>query len=230
MKIKEKKLARKLRKLGYSINEICKKAESTKSSVSLWVRDIELTSRQQQKLSEKGIKKKIVEKRRITRLTRENAKRQIIIDRAEREINNLSITELKLIGIALYWAEGAKTLRSGVQFSNSDPRMIQLMMQFIKKCCKVPKGKFRGHIFLHHHLDTEKAKKYWHNISTIPLNQFYKTSKQQSKASKRKKDNLPFGTFVIQICNTELFLKIKGWIEGINKVKIKNNEAGVAQW
>ena len=92
MKIKEKKLARKLRKLGYSINEICKKAESTKSSVSLWVRDIELTSRQQQKLSEKGIKKKIVEKRRITRLTRENAKRQIIIDRAEREINNLSIT------------------------------------------------------------------------------------------------------------------------------------------
>ena len=53
MKLKEKKLARKLRKLGYSINEICKKARLAKGSVSLWVRDIKLTPGQKRRLSEK---------------------------------------------------------------------------------------------------------------------------------------------------------------------------------
>lgn len=223
MRLKEKKLARKLRKRGYSINEICKKAGLAKGSVSLWVRDIELTHTQKQKLSEKGIQKEVIERRRNTRLKRENARRQIIIDRAKKEINNLSKKELKLIGTALYWAEGRKAQHSGAQFSNSDPRMIQLMMQFFRKCCKVPEEKFRGHISIHPHLNARRAERYWHNISKIPLNQFYKTSKQQSRASKGEKDTLPFGTFVIQICSTELFLKIKGWIEKLYELGTKSN-------
>ncbi len=222
MKLKEKKLARRLRKLGYSINEICKKAGLAKGSVSLWVRDVNLTSEQKRNLSEKGIKKEVIERRRNTRLTRENARRQIIIDRAKSEINNLSKKELKLLGVALYWAEGSKSKRGMVQFSNSDPRLIQFMMRFFKKVCAVPESKFRGHISLHPHLNTRKAKKYWSDISRIPLDQFYKTSKQQSKVSKGKKDSLPFGTFNIKICNTELFLKIKGWIEGLYTSVIKN--------
>jgi hypothetical protein len=216
MKAEEKKIARELRKEGWSFNEIRRKLNVAKSSVSLWVRDIELTEKQRQELSKKGVKKEIIEKRRKTRLGNENARRQVIIDKAKAEIKNLSERELWFIGIALYWAEGAKTLRGGVQFSNSDPRTIQLMMEFFRKCCNIPKEKFRGHIFLHPHLNSEKAEKYWHNISRIPLNQFYKTSKQQSKASKGKKDTLPFGTFTIQICSTELLLKIKGWIEGFH--------------
>jgi hypothetical protein len=122
------------------------------------------------------------------------------------------------MGIALYWAEGSKSQRGTVQLSNSDPRLIQIMMRFFRKICEVPKEKFRGHIFLHPHLDTRKSKKYWHNITGIPLNQFYKTSKQVSKSSKGKKDTLPFGTFNIEICNTELFLKIKGWIEKVYEI------------
>lgn len=219
MKNKEKNLAIKLRENGLSLNEIKRKLNVSKSSVSLWVRDVALTYEQKQELSKKGVKKEIIEKRRETRLKRENNRKQIIIDKAKGEIFKLSKKELWISGIALYWGEGAKTIRSGVQFSNADPRAIKFMMRFFKKCCKVPKNKFRGHIFLHSHLNNNKAKRYWHSISGIPLSQFYKTSQQQSKSSKRKKDNLPFGTFVIQICNTELFLKIKGWIEGISGTK-----------
>ena len=230
MKSREREKARELRKQGWSLNEIRQKMKVSKSSVSLWVRDIELTKKQKQELSKKGIKKEVIEKRRKTRLIRENNRRQIIIDKAISEVKYLSKRELWLIGIALYWGEGTKTLRSGVQFSNSDPRTIQLMMQFFKKICRVPEEKFRGHVFLHPHLNTKMAEKYWHTVSGIPLDQFYKTSKQQSKASRGKKDNLPFGTFIIQICSTELLLKIKGWIEGVNEAKIKNNYAGVAHW
>jgi len=221
MKEREKKIARSLRGQGWSLNEIRQKLKVAKSSVSFWVRDIELTKKQKQTLSKKGVRKEVIERQRKTRLEREKAKRQIIIDKAKNEINSLSIKELKLIGIGLYWAEGSKLHRGTVQFSNSDPRLIQFMMKFFRRICKVPKKRFRGHISIHPHLDAKRAEKYWHKVSGIPLNQFYKTSKQQSRASKKTKDNLPYGTFSIQISITELFLKIKGWSEGLFKVKIK---------
>lgn len=221
MKTDEKKWARQLRSGGLSLKEIVAKTGFSKGSVSVWIRDVELTMAQKRKLSDKGYGREIIERRRKTRLENENKRRQIIIDGAKQEINNLSTNDLQFIGIALYWGEGSKTLRSGVQFSNSDPRAIEIMMSFFKKCCEVPEDKFRGHVFLHPTLDIKKAERYWQNISGIPVNQFYKTSIQQSRASKNKKNNLPFGTFCIQICNTKLFLRIKGWIEKLYELEIK---------
>jgi len=223
MKVIEKNIARKLRQEGLSLNEIREKTGFTKSSISLWVRNIELSKKQKNKLSQKGLKKEIIEKRRITRLINENNRRQVIVDKAAKDIKNISKKELWLIGIALYWGEGTKTLRSGVQFSNSDPNMVKVIMEFFKINCEVPIEKFRGHIHLHPHLNEKKAKKYWHIISGIPLNQFYKTTKQQSRASKGKKDSLPFGTININIGSTELFLKIKGWTGGIYQNIVKKS-------
>jgi len=217
MKLQEKKLARKLRKRGYSIKEICKKTGLAKSSVSLWVRDIELTIKQKQRLSERGIRKEVIEKQRATRLQRENARRQIIIDKAKKNIGYLLKRDLFLMGIILYWAEGSKTQRGVVKFSNSDPKIIKLMMLFFNKICRVSKRKFRGYIHIHPHLNVRKAENYWSSISGIPLNQFYKTYLKVNRASKNKKNSLPFGTFDINICDTKLFLKIQGWREGICK-------------
>lgn len=215
MKPKEKNLALNLRKQGWSMNEIKDKLRVSKSSISLWVRNIKLTDDQKRALSQKGLTKESIERRRATRLSRENARRQIIVDAAREEIDTLSELELKLIGVALYWAEGGKTNRGSVQLSNGDPRIIRLMMKFFKKICKVPKEKFRAHIHIHPHLNIKKAENYWSSISGIPLNQFYKTYSKPNKASQNKKDSLPFGTFDIYVHSTELFLKIKGWTEGI---------------
>lgn len=215
MKAEEKKIARVLRKQGLSVKEICRRLGVSKASVSLWVRDIELTSVQKQELSLNGQKKEVIERRRITRLTRENARRQIIVDAARDQIASLTKKELFLIGICLYWAEGGKTKRGVAEFSNSDPKMVQVMRKFLTEICKVPDSKLRGHVSLHPHLDSEKAEKYWSFISGIPRDQFYKTSQQHNKASQNKKDTLPYGTFRIYVCSTELFLKIKGWTEGI---------------
>lgn len=217
MKLEEKNLAINLRKQGWSMNEIKDKIGVSKSSISLWVRNIQLTDNQKKELSQKGLTKESIERRRATRLGRENARRQIIIDAGEKEINALSEQELKLIGTALYWAEGGKKNRGTVQLSNGDPRVIELMMKFFKKICKVPKEKFRGHIHIHPHLNIKEAEEYWSKISGISIKQFYKTYSKPNKASQSKKDSLPFGTFDIYVHNTELFLRIMGWIEGIYK-------------
>ncbi len=49
MKLKEKKKARKLRKKGKSYSEILKKVKVSKSTLSVWLRDIKLTAEQKTK-------------------------------------------------------------------------------------------------------------------------------------------------------------------------------------
>lgn len=218
MKTLEKQKAVELRKQGYSINDIRKKLNVAKSSVSIWVRDVKLNNKQKQYLIDKGFRNDVVEKRKNTRLTKENIKRQIIIDKARQDIKNLSKKELFLIGIIFYWAEGSKTRRGVVEFANGDPNAIKVMMNFFKKICYVREEKFRGHIHIHQHLNVRRAENYWSEVSGIPLKQFFKTYNKLNKSSKNKKDSLPFGTFSIYVCDTELFLKMKGWIDGVIKL------------
>ena len=67
-----------------------------------------------------------------------------ILKAASSEIDNLSDNELRLVGIALYWAEGCKGDASGgVEFTNSDPAMIKLAMRWFKQICGVKEDRFR---------------------------------------------------------------------------------------
>jgi len=215
MKPKEKNLARQLRSQGLSLNEITKQLGLTKSSVSLWVRDIVLTPAQKKTLSEKGVSKELIEKRRATRLLHENNRRQLIVDTARKEIHKLSDKELWLIGIMLYWAEGGKTQRNMVRFTNSDPEMIKIMMAFLRRICQVPEQKFRCHIHIHPHLNYHQAERYWSSVAKVPLSKFFKTYRIRSKAGKHQRDSLPFGTLDVYVCDTKLFLKICGWVKGV---------------
>lgn len=220
MKLIEKEKARALRKKGYSINQIVKEADLTKASVSVWVRDITLTKLQKNKLSERGRSVESIEKRRVNRLLNEKNKRQIVIDNARKDFNNISLEQLKLIGIVLYLGEGGKTKRGMVRLANSDPIVIKMMMRFFREICKVPSDKFRASIHTFAHADIEKTEKYWSKISGIPRSQFFKTYIKASSASLQKRNTLPFGTFDIYVCDTKLFLTIMGWIDRIKELTI----------
>lgn len=220
MKVIEKEKARILRRKGYSINQIVREAGFTKSSVSLWVRDITLTKEQKKGLSERGRSVESIEKRRENRLFNENKKRQAIVDEAKNDFTNISLEQLKLIGIILYLGEGRKAGRGSACLANSDPIVIKMMMRFFREICKVPEEKFRGHIHTFGHADIEITEKYWSKISKIPRGQLYKTYIKPSSASLQKRDTLPFGTFDIIVCDTKLFLKIMGWIEKIKELTI----------
>ncbi len=220
MKTVEKTRARALRKKGYSINQIVKEAGFTKSSVSLWVRDIVLTKAQKKKLSEKGRSVESVERRRIIRLFNEQAKRQIVFDEAKKDYSSISQEELKLIGIILYLGEGAKSTRGMARLANSDPAVIKIMMRFFREICKVEESKFRGHIHTFSHSDIERTERYWSKITGIPRQQFFKTYTKPSAASLQKRDKLPFGTLDVSVCDTKLFLTITGWIDKIKELTI----------
>jgi len=214
MKLDERQRARKLRRKGHSLNEIRNELKVSKSSVSLWVRDIELSENQKAHLSDKGFYREAVEKRRKTRLTNELLKREKIILDARKSITKISDKQLWLMGVMLYWAEGGKTQRM-VRFSNGDPEMIKIMMAFFRRVCEVPESKFRGYIHIHPHLNHKEAEEYWSAISDIPLDQFFKTYRKPNKSSQNKKDSLPNGVLDVYVLDTQLFLKITGWAKGI---------------
>lgn len=218
MKSIEKQKAIALRRKGESIKDITKKLSVAKSSVSVWVRDVQLTKSQLTKLSTKGVSKQLIEKRRSKRLFNEQIKRDQAMSLAGEDIKRISKHELRLIGLCLYWGEGGKTHQGVARISNSDHDVIKVMMRFFREVCLVEEKKFRGHIHTYSHLNSKKAELYWSSVSGIPQSQFYKTYIKQSIVSKGKRDKLPYGTFDIYVCNTKLFLKIMGQIEKIKQL------------
>ncbi|MBI5144622.1 MAG: helix-turn-helix domain-containing protein [Candidatus Omnitrophica bacterium] len=219
MKAKERKEARRLRAIGRSIREIAEQINCAKSSVSEWVRDIPLTEKQIERLELKQ------DRARAKAANHPNSPKNVwanirntITASAYKEIpSHCPLYTLKILGSALYWAEGYKQSINMVNFSNSDPAMILLMMRFFRNACKVPEDKFRALVHIHPHLNSRKAEMFWSDISGIPLKQFHKTQFGISKASKNKRDTLPLGTFRIVICDTRLKAKIDGWIKGMQK-------------
>lgn len=219
MKAKERKLARKFRRSGWSVRTIAKQTKCSKSSISKWVRDIPLTAEQIAKLksNQDKARAKAAQHPNSPKLKWERIRNSIIEQSFQEIPRSFSNLDLKILGTALYWAEGYTASRNTVIFANTDPLMIKLMMLFFRKVCKVPEHKFRGKISIHPHLNIKKAEQYWSKISGIPRRLFNKPLLAISRASQGKRDTLPMGTFSILIGDVYTCSKIKGWIKGLAK-------------
>lgn len=216
MKITEKEEAIRLRIQGFSMRDIAKKLNVSKASISKWTRDIYLDETQIKNLKNQQYAFHVVQKRRLVRLQNEDTKRNIAINTAVKEMRLISKKDLFIVGVALYWAEGGKTIRGMVRFSNSDKTMILLMMRFFREVCDVPEDKFRLHIHTHPGLPVESIEEYWSKITKIGRSKFYKTYVKYSISSEKIRKTLPNGTCDIYVCDTKLFLKITGWIKGMS--------------
>jgi len=118
--------ARELRREGRTYDEIEEALSVSRSSVSLWVRDLPRPPRRQSAEERRQHMQDVCWAPR--RELREN-ERRITKAAAAREIGSLAKRELFLLGVGLYWAEGKKDKpydrRELVCFVNSDPDMIQ---------------------------------------------------------------------------------------------------------
>jgi len=133
----------------------------------------------------------------------------------------LTLRELFLVGISLYWAEGAKGNRWQLQFSNSDPLMVRLMMEFFRKVFQIKESKFYLQMVLHRNIDENKALNYWSQVTGIAQRQFKKACYSKSKRSKgkRNKKQLPYGTLQIRILDKQDTQEMYGYIFGLKQIK-----------
>lgn len=213
-----------LRKNGKSYSEILKNIPVAKSTLSLWLRSVNLSKKQKQTLTLKKLQAawrggEVKKQNRIKESSR-------LIEQARLEVGKMNDRDLWLAGIMLYWAEGSKQKETnvsvGVKFSNSDPKMLFFFIMWLKKFLKVSDNEIVFEIFIHENYKERKNDfvNYWSKILNYPVSKFDRVYyKKHSIRTKRKNigENYHGQLAIVVKKSTLLNRKIIGWIEGINQ-------------
>ncbi len=219
-KTDEREKARTLRKQGKSVKEIAQEIGVAKSSVSTWVRDIELTKEQVEALGNRRPQfgdihkgsKAVKAKYKELRLQYQKEGRQ---KARERDL-------LHSQGCMLYWGEGSKA-RDEVQLANSDPDLLRLFLKFLRESLQVPEEKIVMviHCYLDNGLSSEEITEYWlKTLDLKPINIRKAIINLQPSSSQQKGRKLPYGTCHIRVYSTQHIQHIYGAIQeyaGIDK-------------
>jgi hypothetical protein len=203
-----KERARALRTEGLSYNEIHAQVPVSKSTLSLWLKDVYLTPEHRKRL----YTKQIAVLSRGTPSQKERRKREIeaIISRASGEIAfPLSEDAYKLFGVALYWAEGSKG--GSFEITNSDPRLILFMVRWVNDVFHIAPDMLKPRLNIYSQQDESAIKQFWSDLTGIPLENFGKSYvKPVNKGY--KKNNLYYGTIKIYVPKgTDLLHIVYGW-------------------
>lgn len=176
-KSKEKLKALKMRRTGRSVKDIARSLGVSKSSVSVWCRDIELTKTQRDRLTREQIKSG--HKGRIIGANMNRQKRLDNIARqekiAQKMIGKLTKRDKFMLGIALYWGEGVRASGTQTAIANSDPSTILFARDWFEQL-GVARGMFRPYVFIseHHKPRAGKVLQFWSDLLDIPKDQFAK--------------------------------------------------------
>lgn len=179
-KIREQNEARRLRAQAWTLQEIAEHLGVSKSSVSLWVRDVEFTPkpRKDRRYGAHETRPNKLRDRKLAEIER-------LKEEGLRRLSDLTEQEFLVAGVALYAGEGAK--RDGeVKFANSDPRMILFFCTWLRHFFDIDESRLRVRLYLHEGLDIEAANAFWSALTGIPLDQFRKPYRAVPDPSIRK--------------------------------------------
>lgn len=218
MKEKEKLKARELRKTGISLNKICKQLNVSKSSVSIWVRDINLTD-EQKKLLKSNLPFNLIKGAETYKEKFFNLR--LKYQKEGRELAKKNIP-LHIAGCMLIWCEGGKR-RNTVELNNSNIYMLKLFIKFLKKFYNVDENIITVNINAHNdnNISTEEIERYWVNGLELKKNNLRKTTlNRHSHFSQKKKiGKLPYGTCRLCVHRTDIAQNIYGAIQEYGQFK-----------
>ena len=163
-KVAQQEQARLLRADGMILQDIAQQLGVSKSSVSLWVRDVDFVPRPH--VSARRREPNALQRRKQAEID------ELLAEGVAR-IGKLSDREFLVAGATLYAGEGAK--RDGViAFANSDPRMVTLFCRWLRRFFDIDESRLRVCLYLHEGLDLESAVSFWSGLTNIPSSQFGK--------------------------------------------------------
>lgn len=207
MKLKEKEYAIRLRHEGKTMNEIAAQVGVAKSSVSLWVRDLPISSKARARITSLQTAGQRASQQTHFAKTRRNL--AFAKEEAEKIIRTVVVTpDVALLCCALlYWCEGAKDKNDKTfTFSNSDGQMVRAFMKLMRHSIVLDERKFRARMHLHEYHNETLQRKSWSEITGIPEQQFSKTYWKPHTA-KTIKDGYP-GCIHIEYYDVRIARKI----------------------
>jgi transcriptional regulator with XRE-family HTH domain len=209
--------ARELRLQGWTYDQIQVELGCSKSSISLWVRDLPKPERKRSAEEAAAIGRRGWE----ARLRLRDEERRLAKEAAKQSIGDLSARELFLVGVGLYWAEGSKDKpydrRENVTFVNSDPGMIQVYLAWLD-LLGVERDRLRFNVMIHENADVAGAEQYWADLVGADRSAFNKTSlkKHNPKTVRKNVGESYRGCLVIKVLKgAALYRRIEGCWYGI---------------
>ncbi|MEU9145858.1 hypothetical protein [Streptomyces sp. NPDC048349] len=205
--------ARELRLQGMTYDQIQLELGCSKSSISLWVRDLpkpepRYTEEEHRALMNAGLRR--------LRQSQADA-RQATRAAAEAEVGTLTERELFLVGIGLYWAEGQKSKpyarRERVIFVNSDPGMVQVFLAWLDLLGIEPE-RIRYRVMIHESADVVGAERYWADQVQVDHAHLQRTTlkKHNPKTVRKNVGENYRGCLVVGVLDSaELYCRIEGW-------------------
>ncbi|MFC7841326.1 hypothetical protein [Streptomyces sp. NPDC057382] len=212
-----RKQARELRLKGWTYDRIQVELGCSKSSISLWVRDLPRPKRKRTPEEASAIAKRGWE----ATLRLRDEERQRTKEAARRAVGLLSPRELFLLGVGLYWAEGTKDKpydrRENVCFVNSDPGMIRIFLAWLD-LLGVERERVRYTVMIHENADVPGAEQYWADLVDAERSAFNKTTlkKHNPKTIRKNTGEAYRGCLVIKVQRSaDLYRRIEGSWYGI---------------
>jgi hypothetical protein len=219
-KFKEKNEATFLRKKGYSISDISKKLEVSKSTVSVWCRDIILQERAILDIAKRSERKSTAGLLRYSEFVRSRRQQEATASqlKGKKYLGKLSQRDIYCIGLGIYWGEGYKKGSQEFGFTNSDPSMVKFYIHWLEAVFDIKKEDLilRVSINEFHKNRIREVEKFWSKLTQVPIDQFTKISLIKTTSKKVYPDSVHMGTLRIKVRKgTNLRREVLGSLSGI---------------
>jgi transcriptional regulator with XRE-family HTH domain len=212
--------ARELRQQGLDYEEIADELDVSKSSVSLWVRDLPRPER----LSYEECRQRAAEGVRrywAAEGPLREAEREAVRVAAADEIGELSDREIIIAGAITYWCEGSKNKphrrQDRVDFINSDPTLIKFFLRFLD-VAGIASEQLIFRVYIHEAADVEAAQRFWLDLTRAQPDQFrHPVLKRHNPKTVRKNTGNDYhGCLRINARrSTVLYRTIEGWADAV---------------
>jgi transcriptional regulator with XRE-family HTH domain len=207
--------ARQLRRdEGMSMKRIAASLGVSLGSVSRWTRDVELTPEQQERLRESN--PRFNQQLRGQRGRSRSARAVRLAAQQEGRALAMLGNGLHMRGCMLYWAEGSKS-RNVAALTNSDPDLLKVYVDFLRRCYGVPDEKLALAVNCHlgNGLTVGQIESWWLERLGLPPSCLRgATVNQPSSASTRRRGHvLPYGTARVSVCSVVIVQSIYGAIQ-----------------
>ena len=203
-KLAEQQAACDLRALGWTLADIAVNIGVSKSSVSLWVRDVEFDPRPRRRARRRGPN---------ALQRRKTAEIEALREAGVLRLGELGEQAFLAAGAALYAGEGSK--RDGsVSFANSDTKMIEFFCRWLRHFFDIDESRLRLRVYLHEGLDLDAAQNYWSRVTGIPLEQVRKGYRAVPDPTIRTAKH-PYGCAYVRYCCARTHRSIMGLIDAL---------------
>lgn len=196
--------ARRLRATGMTLADIASQLHVSKSSVSLWARDVEFMPLPRTRARRR--EPNVLQRRKAEEIERLRAE-------GVARIGMLSDHAFLVAGAALYAGEGAKT-DGAVKFANTDPRMVRFFCAWLRRFFDVDESRLRLRLYLHEGLDLDAAIAHWCSVTGIAASHVGKTYRAKPDGSIRHSKH-PMGCVAVVYSCTKTHRAIMGVVTAL---------------